>query len=106
MVKHYIKLLNGLADAVKAAVGYKFYSVSLLLTYDALVDDENYDNYDNPESYFATKIRLNLIDFAKSKYDEDSQETDQDMLTGIENLLKCLTYIQENPEIEPYLSYV
>jgi len=106
LVRHYIKRLNGLADAVKAAVGYKFYSVSLLLTYDSLVDDENYDSSENPESYYDTKIRLNLIDFAKSKYDENLQETDGDLLIGIENLLKCFKYIQDNPEIGPHFSFV
>lgn len=104
LVKHYIKRLNELADAVKVAVGFKFYSVSLLLIYDAMVDDENYDNYENPESHFSKKIRLNLIDFAKSRFDENLKETDTDLLTGIENVIKCFKSIEENPEIQPYLS--
>jgi len=105
LIKKFIKLLQDLATAIKTCVGFKFYSVSLLLTYDSSLNEEELDvETDNQEEMLKSKIKLRLIDFAKSTYVEECNEIDTDLLTGIENLTKCLSHILENPETKPYLS--
>jgi len=43
---------------------------------------------------------IKLIDFAHSQFDCESKAFDNDLLTGIENLIDCLNDILENPEIK------
>jgi hypothetical protein len=97
VLKHFIKLLNDLKEAIKECVGIKFYSVSLLLIYDPSIDDEDYE--ENGTCY--DKIKLKLIDFAKTVTNHHPNEEDEDLLAGISSLIECFTYIQENPEIKP-----
>ncbi len=103
MLKRFIQLLRDLVTAIKASQGIKFYSVSLLLTYDSSQTDEQLKdikcNGNDGESF----IKLRLIDFAKTMHIQESSAIDTDLLTGVENLLKCFTFIQENPEIKPFL---
>ena len=79
--------------------------MSLLLTYDSSLEDEELEGGDDcDEERLKSKIKLRLIDFAKSTFDQECTEIDTDLLTGIENLTKCLKFIEENPEIKPYLA--
>jgi hypothetical protein len=104
LVKRFIQMLQDLAAAIKTCVGFKFYSVSLLLTYDSSLDDEELEGgNDCDEEKLNSKIKLRLIDFAKSTFDQECSEIDTDLLTGIENLTKCFKYIDETPEIKPNL---
>jgi len=77
--------------------------VSLLLTYDSSEEDENFEESECESAFLKNKIKLRLIDFAKTTYTPLSSDIDTDLLTGIENLIKCFTKIQENPEIKPVL---
>lgn len=90
-----------MAEAIKASVGFNFYSVSLLLIYDSSHDDAEFVDNEYTEAFLKNKLQLKLIDFAKSTYTQHSNEPDTDLLTGVENLIRCLTEIQENLEIKP-----
>jgi len=103
LLKQFIKLLKELIISIKSCVGFKFYSVSLLLTYDSSEDDEGFEESECM-NVVQNKLKLRLIDFAKTTYSQSCSDVDTDLLTGIENLLKCFTYIQENPETKPVLS--
>lgn len=104
MLKRFIKLLQELAISIKTCVGFKFYSVSLFLTYDSSEDDESFGDNECGSTSSKNKMKLRLIDFAKTIYSPTCNEIDTDLLGGIENLIKCFTFIQENPEIKPVLS--
>lgn len=104
LIRQFLRLLVDLAEAIKASVGYNFYSVSLLLIYDSSIDDEEYVDNEYTEAFLKDKLKLRLIDFAKTTYNSNSNQPDTDLLTGIENLIKCFTEIQENQDIKPCLS--
>lgn len=101
LIRQFLRLLVDLAEAIKASVGFNFYSVSLLLIYDSSHDDEEFIDNEYTEVFLKNKLQLKLIDFAKSTYKQHSNEPDTDLLTGVENLIRCLTEIQENMEIKP-----
>jgi hypothetical protein len=75
--------------------------VSLLLIYDSSLDDEDFEDEDFIQNYLQEKIKLKLIDFAKSTHLQDSNEIDTDLLTGIENLIDCFSLIIDNVELKP-----
>ena len=93
----YIKRLKYLHEVISESIGFRFFSTSLLFVYDASLEDEVNDHPSLSDESYET---IKLIDFAHCHYDKDSKEGDSNLLAGIENLIDCLTYILENPEIE------
>jgi len=103
LIKQFIKYLGELHDAVATCSGFRFYSVSLLLVYDGSIDDAEFADEKYAQEFLKDKIKVDLIDFAKSICGSDIKETDQDLLEGVENLIKTLNYIQENTDVLPCL---
>lgn len=99
-----MRLLKGLAAAIQDCDGFRFYSVSLLLSYDSTISDEEFQSDDYTDLNLRDKIVLKLIDFAHTTFGQNSTGPDTDLLTGIQNLTKCLIHITEDAELEPYLS--
>ena len=74
------------------------------MIYDAEINDQDFEDDEYAANFLRNKLKVNLIDFAKSERDQQINEPDADLLTGVENLTKCLTSILENADIKPYLS--
>ena len=111
LIEQYLKKLNTLYNIIKECKGYKFNSVSLLFVYDALIEDIEIENNniidslncsDDGDKISTEKVVLKLIDFAKSEIDFDNNESDLELLRGIENLKNVFKIICETPTIDLY----
>jgi hypothetical protein len=99
LLSKYIKRLNYLHKVINESIGFRFFSTSLLFVYDSSEEDCSFDTLNLADDSLET---LKLIDFAHCQYDSESKTADQDLLTGITNLIKSLNTILENPGIKLY----
>ena len=104
LIKQLIKHLTELHNAVSACIGFRFYSVSLLLIYDGSIDDADFADDRYAQVFLRDKVKVDLIDFANTVCDPNLQDADKDLLEGVENLIKKLTYIQDNTDVLPCLA--
>jgi len=101
LLEKYIRRLKYLHEVISESRGFRFFSTSLLLVYDAWEEDSTIpDTTLNDESLESLK----LIDFAHCHYDANCMDADEDLLAGIESLISCLSYILENPDLELFYS--